>query len=149
MTRHLAVLALLLPLGGCAGFGEVMASTLAMEYPDEQSMPQPSDSEGAIIVYGVGGRALSSFIYEHDERIAVIDLGTYTHFSASPGRHEYTVYVGNRGSIIIDVHPGEVYYVRYRVDEGALNPRPQLELVPRETGEATVPTLKYARRKNH
>jgi len=134
-------------LSACAGFGEALSASLAMNYPD--SIPPPlSQDVGIVYFYGINEFANDSFIYDGTKRVGVIGPKVYTYIVANPGNHTYTVKLNTMDSIMLNIEPGKTYFLRYSVEDGMWEPQPNLELVQNDVGHAKISTLKYVILKN-
>jgi hypothetical protein len=106
----------------------------------------PAANAGAAQVYVYRyrqfvGSGLEPSVYCDDMQLARMDNGRYFVAAVESGPHTFRANDKQSG-ILIDLKPGEQYYLRVELAPGLLKGHGRLVLVPKEQGEFEVAKLK-------
>jgi hypothetical protein len=86
---------------------------------------------GQIVFFRPGayvGWVLTFTVHEGNKGLAKFGNGGYQVVAATPGEHTYTVQSEATDKLILEVDPGETYFVRETIGMGVMVARPHLDL---------------------
>jgi hypothetical protein len=117
--KILAVLLALATIPGSIAFSQQPAAPAA----------QAGGNTGTIVFFRAkkfAGAAVGFKVRENDVELGRLRNGTYFTIHPTAGKHEYAVHAAAEDKLVLEVDPGETYYVQANITVGALAGRPNL-----------------------
>lgn len=90
---------------------------------------KPSDGKGQVIFYrpqAFVGMAISFKVRENGIELGTLSNGRYFVHETDPGTHVYVVHSETKDTLILEVEPGESYFVQGGITMGVMVGRPNL-----------------------
>lgn len=107
---------------------KVAASELKLGI-DTSIIPNPTDGKGQVIFYrpqSFVGMAISFKVRENGIELGTLSNGRYFVHEADPGPHIYVVHSETKDTLVVEVEPGESYFVQGGITMGVMVGRPNL-----------------------
>ncbi len=126
-----------LAIGGCSSVQRLELSVL----------PEPSVEKGLVYFFrekAFQGSAVTLSVYDGDDKIGVLQNGTFFFIEAGPGLHTYSAKTEVSDRIHVAVEAGKCCFVKASTRLGLFVGQPELSLVNEAEGKAIVEELDYA-----
>jgi len=112
------------------------------------TLPALAEGMGQVVFYRpsrITGMALSFSVREGGKGVGKLGNGSYFVLAAAPGTHTFTIESEVTDTLILEVDPGETYYVQQTIGMGIMMGRPRL--TPSTSGAFGAKSLKLSTRK--
>ena len=109
----------------------VTSVTTKMDSAKSQTLPIPTPTagKGQIIFFRPAnfvGMAISFKVRENETELGTLSNGRYFIHETNPGPHVYVVHSEVKDTLVIEVEPGETYYVQGNISMGVMVGRPNI-----------------------
>src|SRR6185295_13466886 len=106
-----------------------ISSSIAFSQQSVTPAAQAGGKTGTIVFFRAkkfAGAAVGFKVRENDVELGRLRNGTYFTIHPTAGKHEYVVHAAAEDKLVLEVDPGETYYVQANITVGALTGRPNL-----------------------
>ena len=123
------------------------SATTQIDSPKSQisPIPTPPVGKGQIVFFrpqNFVGMAISFKVRENDTELGTLSNGKYFIHETNPGPHVYVVHSEVKDTLVIEVEPGETYYVKGSISMGVMVGRPNISPSDEITFSSSVDKMK-------